>query len=90
MGFQLHRTSKEKFNQGPLASEKVKQGEPKLDSIKALIRRAAALDPRWMLDLDLSKITVPVMVGWGAEDIYMSPKGMTGLKRTSAAPCALS
>jgi len=67
-------------------SQKGKYGEPKLDGIKALIRRANALDPKWMLNLDLSKITVPVLVGWGAEDIYMSPKGMDRLKADLGGP----
>jgi pimeloyl-ACP methyl ester carboxylesterase len=46
-------------------------GSLKLDSIRALARRAASLDPKWMLDLPYEKITSPCMGLWGKEDVFM-------------------
>lgn len=67
-------------------SHKGGYGQPKLDGLKALAKRAQALDPRWMLDLDMNAISSPCLVGWGEEDIYMDPLGMYLLKDEIGGP----
>lgn len=52
----------------------------KYDAIRALSKRAAAMDPNWMLGLDLSRITAPTMILWGAKDIFLDPRARHRLK----------
>jgi len=37
----------------------------KLEAVRALCKRAASMDPNWMLNLDLSRIVAPAMLVWG-------------------------
>ncbi len=46
-------------------------GDPKIDAIRALAIRGAALDPDWRLDIPYEDITAPAMLLWGLEDIMM-------------------
>lgn len=52
----------------------------KLDAVRALSKRAASMDPNWMINLDLTRITAPTMVVWGARDIFLDPRGRHRLK----------
>lgn len=54
--------------------------QPKLDAIRALAKRAASLDPNWMLQLDYTAIRSPVLILWGAQDIMMDPVAWFRLK----------
>lgn len=56
-------------------------GSLKLESIKALARRAASLDPKWMLDLPYEKITSPCMGLWGKEDVFMDSVDLFRFKK---------
>jgi pimeloyl-ACP methyl ester carboxylesterase len=38
------------------------------------------MDPNWMINLDLARITAPTMVVWGARDIFLDPRGRHRLK----------
>ncbi len=58
--------------------------QPKLEAIRALAKRAASLDPRWMLDLDYKAIRSPVLILWGAQDIMMDPQARFRLKNDIA------
>jgi pimeloyl-ACP methyl ester carboxylesterase len=65
---------------GSLLGGEVGYGQPKLEAIRALVKRAAALDPRWMMDLDYAAIRSPVMILWGAQDGMMEPAARFRLK----------
>ena len=52
----------------------------KLDAIRALCKRAASMDPNWMLDLDLTRIVAPTMIMWGARDIFLDARARFRLK----------
>jgi pimeloyl-ACP methyl ester carboxylesterase len=52
----------------------------KFDAIRALSKRAASMDPTWMLRLDLSRIVAPTMILWGARDIFLDPRARHRLK----------
>ncbi|MEW6296494.1 MAG: alpha/beta hydrolase [Thermodesulfobacteriota bacterium] len=54
--------------------------QPKLEAIRALAKRAASLDPNWMLQLDYTAIRSPVLILWGAQDIMMDPVARFRLK----------
>lgn len=56
-------------------------GQPKIDAIKALAIRCASLDPKWMLNLDYSKIKSPVLILWGEYDAFMDPAARFRLKQ---------
>lgn len=56
-------------------------GDLQLDAIRALARRAAALDPDWMLELPYENVTCPCMIAWGREDEFMDPSARYRLKR---------
>lgn len=51
-----------------------------IPAVRALCKRAASMDPNWMLDLDLSRITAPTMVMWGSRDIFLDAKTRFRLK----------
>ena len=55
-------------------------GQLKLGAVRALAKRAASMDPNWMIKLDFLRITSPTMVMWGARDIFMDPRGRWRLK----------
>lgn len=52
----------------------------KLDAMRALCKRAASMDPNWMIDLDLANISAPTMILWGARDIFLDPRARHRLK----------
>lgn len=52
----------------------------KLDAMRALCKRAASMDPDWMIKLDLSRIVAPTMILWGARDIFLDPRTRFRLK----------
>ena len=54
--------------------------QPQLDAIRALAKRAASLDPHWMLHLDYTAVLSPVLILWGAQDIMMDPVARFRLK----------
>ena len=51
-----------------------------LDAIRALAKRAASMDPNWMINLDFQRIAAPTMILWGARDIFLDPRGRWRLK----------
>jgi 2-hydroxymuconate-semialdehyde hydrolase len=65
---------------GSLLDGEAGYGQPKLGAIRALAKRAAALDPRWMMDLDYAAIRSPVLILWGAQDGMMDPAARFRLK----------
>lgn len=52
----------------------------KIEGLRGLTKRAASLDPNWMLKLDYSAITAPTLILWGAQDIMMDPIARFRLK----------
>lgn len=52
----------------------------KLEPLRALAKRAASMDPNWMLKLDFAAITAPTMILWGSRDIFLDPKVRFRLK----------
>ena len=52
----------------------------KFDAIRAICKRAASMDPNWMINLDLSRIAAPTMILWGARDIFLDPRTRFRLK----------
>lgn len=66
---------------GSLLEGNAGYGDLKLDSIRALARRAATLDPDWMLDLPYEQITSPCMGLWGEEDVFMDPVDLYRFKQ---------
>jgi pimeloyl-ACP methyl ester carboxylesterase len=66
---------------GSLLAGDAGYGTPKTEGIRALARRAASLDPRWMLDLPYEDITSPAMALWGKEDVYMDAVDLYRFKR---------
>lgn len=52
----------------------------KLGAVRALCKRAASMDPNWMLNLDLSRIVAPTMIMWGSRDIFLDARTRFRLK----------
>jgi pimeloyl-ACP methyl ester carboxylesterase len=51
-----------------------------LHAVRALAKRAASMDPNWMINLDFQRITSPTMILWGARDIFLDPRARWRLK----------